>query len=150
MPDRNDCTLEIFDSSVFVEAVADTSGKGKEAKKVINSVKTADNRIPVAHQVIIGEVKDFLTSDYSFDDEVTRNMAKEEFENLLDGFVYVDLDLSDFIEALEFIRDEKGRIASEFNDSLIVGLAISSGQIDKIHTTDSWNLKEKSIKVNLI
>ncbi len=150
MADREDSTLEIFDSSVFVEAIANTSGNKKEAKKSIRNVKSAANRIPITHELIIGEVRNFLESEKAFENEVSQELAEEEFQKLIDGFNYVDIDIREFHEKLGYIVENKGRIASEFNDSLIVSIALSVKQIDKIHTTDSWNLKKRDIKVNSI
>ncbi|MFB6245918.1 MAG: type II toxin-antitoxin system VapC family toxin [Candidatus Nanohaloarchaea archaeon] len=150
MADIEDCTIELFDSSVFVEAIADTSGKKDDAKEAINDVKTAENRIPIAHELIIGEVREFITSEDSFEDEVSRELAERDFQRLLEGFRFIEIDLEDFIDGLEYISEEKTRIASEFNDSLIVGIALSKDAIDKIHTTDDWSLRDRDTKINSI
>ena len=150
MVDRGDCTFELFDSSVFVEAIADTSGKQDVAKSLINSVIAADNRVPVVHELIVGEVKGFLDSDF-FETDVSREMAADRFESYINDFSFIEIDLESFRDELSFILDEKGRIASEFNDSLIVAIGLSTDRIDKIHTRDQdWNLKEKGTKINSI
>jgi predicted nucleic acid-binding protein len=151
MPEEQDCTFELFDSSVFVEAIANTSGKQDSARDAINSVVNAQNRIPIVHQLIVGEVKGFLRSGY-FEDELSRKMAGERFEKYMEDFRLVSFSLENFNEELEFILNNKGRIASEFNDSLIVAMGLSTDKIDKIHTTDQeWNLKQRSnTKINSI
>jgi len=150
MADIEDCTIELFDSSVFVEAIADTSGKKKEAREAINDVKTSENRIPIVHELMVGEVREFMTSEDSFEDDTSREMAEGDFQRLLEGFRFIEIDLDDFIEELGYISEEKTRIASEFNDSLIVGIALSTEDIDKIHTTDDWSLRDRDVKINSI
>ena len=142
-------TVEFFDSSVFIEAVADTLGRSAQAKSVINSVKRADNRIPVVHQIVIGEVEEFLTSEDFFKKEIDIEMARKDFQTFLEGFKISNPDLENFVKEINYINNQKSRISSEFNDSIIVAIALSS-EVKKVHTTDNWSLKKRDIIVNSI
>ncbi|MFB6143812.1 MAG: hypothetical protein ABEJ98_00735 [Candidatus Nanohaloarchaea archaeon] len=150
MPDQEDCTFEIFDSSVFVEAIADTSGRKEEAREAIYNVKTADNRIPISHELIIGEVKDFFRDSDSWGDDVDRQRAERKFEEMIEDFKFVKIDLEEYKEELTYLIEEKTRIASEFNDALIVAIGLSIDEITKIHTTDDWSLRDRNIDINSI
>lgn len=136
-------SIEVFDSSIFVEVV--TKGtKDTQAREKINTVKNGDTRLPTTTHEALGEVSEVLQSDEVFKSDTARQMAKEEFSKLRKNFVLLTPKTSNLIRALETVTEEDSRL--DPTDALILAKALSFDS-NRIYTTDKkWSLESIKVK----
>lgn len=136
-------SIEVFDSSIFVEVITKGS-KEIQAREKINTVKNGDTRLPATTHEALGEVSEVLQSDEVFKSETARQMAKKEFSKLREGFILLTPETSSLIKALEKVTEEDSRL--DPTDALILAKAASFDS-NKIYTTDEkWSLESIKVK----
>lgn len=136
-------SVEVFDSSIFVEVIAKGSSE-VEAREAINTVKNGDTRLPATTHEVLGEVLEVLQSEEVFKSDIAREQAQKEFAKLREDLIILTPKTSDLTNSLKEVVREDSRL--DPTDALILAKAVSFDS-NRIYTTDEkWSLESINVK----